>query len=93
MESIYTELALYGSKNECARTDNVYFPISEVCNGRVSLVNMLPLERYVLKEIVLIALLQNESWNKYLMLRTAGQYPNSGRRYLLPLDGAAYLKY
>ena len=29
MESIYTELALYGSKNECART--------EVCDGTVSL--------------------------------------------------------
>ena len=57
------------------------------------ILNMLPLERSVLKEIVLIALLQNESWNKYLMLRVAGQYPNSGRRYLLPLDGAAYLKY
>ena len=54
---------------------------------------MLPLERSVLKEIVLIALLQNESWNKYLMLRVAGQYPNSGRRYLLPLDGAVHLKY
>ena len=54
---------------------------------------MLPLERSVLKEIVLIALLQNETWNKYLMLRVSGQYPNSGRRYLLPLDGAAYLKY
>ena len=37
MESRYTELALYGSKNECARTDNVYFPISEVCDGTVSL--------------------------------------------------------
>ena len=41
----------------------------------------------------LIALLQNDSWNKYLMLRVAGQYPDSGRCYLLPLDGAAYLKY
>ena len=39
MESIYTMLALYGSKNECPRTDNVYFPISEVCNGMVSLEN------------------------------------------------------
>ena len=39
----------------------------------------------------LIALLQNETWNKYLMLREAGQYPNSGRCYLLLLDGAAYL--
>ena len=37
MESIYNELALYGSKNECARTDNVFSPISEVCNGTVSL--------------------------------------------------------
>ena len=42
MESIYTELALYGSKNECARTDNVYFPISEVCDGMVSLYQALP---------------------------------------------------
>ena len=57
------------------------------------ILNMLLLERSVLKEIVLIALLQNESWNKYLMLRVAGQYPNSGRCYLLPLDGAAHLKY
>ena len=38
MESIHTKLALYGSKNECARTDNVFSPISEVCIGKVSLV-------------------------------------------------------
>ena len=37
MESIYTKLALYGTKNECARTDNVFYPISEVCIGTVSL--------------------------------------------------------
>ena len=37
MESIYIKLALYGSKNECARTDNVFSPISEVCNITVSL--------------------------------------------------------
>ena len=37
MESIYTELALYGSKIECAWTDNVFFPISEICNGTISL--------------------------------------------------------
>ena len=37
MESTYTELALYGSKNECARSDTVFFPISEVCDGTVSL--------------------------------------------------------
>ena len=38
MKSIYTNLALYGSNNECARTDNILSPISEVCNGKVSLV-------------------------------------------------------
>ena len=37
MESIYTDLALYVSKIECARTDNVVFPISEICKGTVSL--------------------------------------------------------
>ena len=37
MESIDTELALCGRKNECARTDAVSFPISEVCDGMVSL--------------------------------------------------------
>ena len=37
MESIYTELALYGSKHECARTDHGFSPISEVCDGTVSL--------------------------------------------------------
>ena len=37
MESIYTELALYESKDECDRTDNVFSPISEVCDGTVSL--------------------------------------------------------
>ena len=37
MERIYNELALYGRKNECARTFNVLFPISEVYNGTVSL--------------------------------------------------------
>ena len=33
MESLYTGLALYGSHNECARTDTVFLPISEVCDG------------------------------------------------------------
>ena len=54
---------------------------------------VLSLERSVLKEIVLIALLKNETWNKYLMLRVVGQYTYSGRCYLLSLDGAAYLRY
>ena len=37
MESIYLELALCGSKNLCAWTDTVFFPISEVSKGTVSL--------------------------------------------------------
>ena len=37
MDSIYTKLAVYGSKNLCARTDNVFPPISEICDGTVSL--------------------------------------------------------
>ena len=37
MASIFSELALYGSKKECARTDTVFIPISEVRNDTVSL--------------------------------------------------------
>ena len=37
----HTELALDGSKNECARTANDFSSISEVCNGTVSLVTKL----------------------------------------------------
>ena len=40
MESIYTKLALYGSKNECARTGTVFSHISEVCYGTVSLTKL-----------------------------------------------------
>ena len=36
MKNIYPELALYGGKIECARTDKAFFPISEVCDGTVS---------------------------------------------------------
>ena len=43
MESIYIKLALYSSTIECARTDNVFFPISEVCDDMVSLADLLPL--------------------------------------------------
>ena len=35
--SIYPELALYISKNECARTDTVLFSISQVCTRGVTL--------------------------------------------------------
>ena len=37
MDSIYTKLALYSSKNEGARTDAVFLAISEVCDGMISL--------------------------------------------------------
>ena len=37
MESIYTKLALYGNQNQCARTKTVFLPLSEVCDGLVSL--------------------------------------------------------
>ena len=45
MESKYNGLALYGSKNECARTNNVFFPKSEVCNDTVSLKKSCPSKR------------------------------------------------
>ena len=36
MESIYTKLALYGSTNECARTDAVFLPIYGLkCLGKI----------------------------------------------------------
>ena len=37
MKNIYPELALFGRTNECARTDSVFFPTSEVTKGTVSL--------------------------------------------------------
>ena len=37
MESMYTELALYGINNECAQTVTVFLLISEVFDGTVSL--------------------------------------------------------
>ena len=41
MDSIYMGLALYDSKNECARSNTVSLPISEVCDGTVSLAKLL----------------------------------------------------
>ena len=40
MESIYPELALWGNKTECARTNIVFLPISEVSEGIVFLVTV-----------------------------------------------------
>ena len=37
MESLNPELSLNGSKNECGRTDTVYFPLSEVGTRAVTL--------------------------------------------------------
>ena len=36
----YISLALCGWENECARTDTVFFPASEVSKGKVSLDNL-----------------------------------------------------
>ena len=41
MKSIYAELALCGRKNECARTDNVFFPISEASDRAVFFLTLL----------------------------------------------------
>ena len=38
MESIYTKLALCGSKKEWARTDTLFLYLSEVSKGTVSLI-------------------------------------------------------
>ena len=37
MKSKYTKLALCDNKNECARTDTVFFPISQVYTRGVTL--------------------------------------------------------
>ena len=42
IKSIYPELALYGSKNEGARTDTVFFPISQVYTRGVTLTALKP---------------------------------------------------
>ena len=37
IKSIFSNLALYSSKNECARTDPVFSPISQLCTRGVTL--------------------------------------------------------
>ena len=37
MESIYPKFSLYGGTNECARTNTLLLPLSEVSTGAVSL--------------------------------------------------------
>ena len=41
IESIYPEFALFGSKNECARTDTVFPPYLSSALGGVTLVKLL----------------------------------------------------
>ena len=36
MDSLNPEFALYEHNNECARTDTVFFPISQVCTRGVT---------------------------------------------------------
>ena len=43
MESLYPKLNLCGIRKECTRTDTVFFPISEVSKGTVSLFILLRL--------------------------------------------------
>ena len=40
IKSWYSKLSLYSSKNECARTDTVFFPISQVCTRGVTLLEI-----------------------------------------------------
>ena len=63
MESIYTGLALYGSKNECARTDNVFFLKSEVCDGMVSLM------KFWNADILKCLNTENLKWQNFEMLK------------------------
>ena len=42
MEGVYANLALCGGGDECAGTGTVFLPITEVCNGTVSLIYLFP---------------------------------------------------
>ena len=94
MESIYTELALYGSKIECARTDNAFFPLSEVCDGTVSLANWKTLK--VKKGILLIKVksIQNDlNGQKYFQKWPKGSkwvniYQNSSIWSIIVINGS-----
>ena len=55
-------LAPYGSKKNCARTDTVFFPISQVCNRRR------PFDKFVIDHAITIKLkfLVNKTQKKNL---------------------------
>ena len=40
MESIYPKFALHGSKKECVGTDTIFSPISQVCTGGVTIIDL-----------------------------------------------------
>ena len=39
MDSLIPELVIYGSKNECARTNTLLLPLAQVSTGEVSLIS------------------------------------------------------
>ena len=56
MESVYPELAHCVSKHKCARTNTVFFPISEISEGTVSLIKFLFILADVCQNIVVFVL-------------------------------------
>ena len=63
MESIYPELALCGSKNECARTDTVFFPISQVCTRGVTLIiELIAFYKNAIKILLIGGITKMEMW-------------------------------
>ena len=46
MDGLNPEFALYGFKNECARTDTIFFPLSEVSTRAVTLSSILSQSLY-----------------------------------------------
>ena len=69
MESIYSELALFGSKNEFAKTDNVFSLISEVCDDTACLKCLtgraLTTLNNHLKHFIIMNILQGILMNKF----------------------------
>ena len=68
IESIYTELALYGTKHLCARTDTVFLPIYEDCDGTVSLINFLLDSRIHINQVTSKSFIRN-NFSLHLILK------------------------
>ena len=56
MESLNPEFALYGRTNKCARTDSVFFPISEVCTRGVTLATIAVTAMWLLCSCYVVAM-------------------------------------